>query len=78
MDTLLIIGTIASFLVGILVGGKWALVLYYKYSRSTRAMMISGVIVAVLALLLSQIPIFDLLFQILESLLGWGVAGIGV
>jgi hypothetical protein len=78
MDTLLIIVTIASFLVGILVGGKWALVLYYKYNRSTRAIMVSGVIVAVLVLLLSQIPFFDLLFQILESLLGGGVAGVGV
>lgn len=69
---------IASFLVGVYFGGKYTLVLAYKYHWSARRIIALGFGVAFLAFLLAPSPLFDLLFQLAEPLPGGSAGGIGV
>jgi hypothetical protein len=78
VDVLFTIVTIASFLVGILFGGKFALQLFYQRQWPERRIVALGIALALLTFLLSPIPFFDLIFQLAESLVGGGVAGIGL
>lgn len=77
MDALLLFAGVAGFVLGIPVGGKWMLVLIYRYGWSSRRVIVFGIVAALLSLLLSQITFLELIFQLIEAVLGGGVAGVG-